>query len=110
MARLKQFKFKAIVSLDACGEQQPGEQYAAGTHSLMVRAPYRHIRGVRRYFPAIIARDDGRSLKPGDSDVVVTVAVADDEACDYFCPGQPITLWNGSDVGHGTISRRAFFS
>jgi hypothetical protein len=53
--------------------------------------------------------DDG-PLNPGDKGVVVTIEIPDDEACDFPGPGQPITLWHGSDVGHGVISRRVFFT
>ncbi|MGE5289840.1 MAG: hypothetical protein ACM3ML_22165 [Micromonosporaceae bacterium] len=100
--------FKAVISLDAEGQREPGGVYRVGTHSLMVRAPCHHLHGVRRYFSAVVSRDDEQPLRPGDSCVVVTIAVADDEAPEFFAPGKPIALWNGGDVGHGTISRPGF--
>jgi hypothetical protein len=107
---LKQFRFKAVVSLDRSGQQPPGGQYPSGTHSLMVRAPCRDQPGLRKYFPAVIFRDDEQPLSPGDTGVIVTIRIADDDAPNFFCPGQPIALWNGGDVGHGTVSRRVFLS
>lgn len=107
---MKQFKFKAVVSLGDSGQQPPGGQYPSGTHSLMVRVPCRHVPALHRYFPAVISRDDEQPLKPGDGGIIVTIAVADDEALEFFGPGQPIALWNGSEVGHGIVSRRVFFA
>jgi len=39
---------------------------------------------------------------------VVTITVTDGLAEAFFAPGQQFTIWNGSDVGHGIISRRIF--
>ena len=57
-----------------------------------------------------IYRTDDRALNPGDNGVIVTIEIPDDEACDFLGPGQPITLWHGSDIDHGIISRRVFFT
>jgi hypothetical protein len=65
---------------------------------------------VQRYFRAAIYKTDDRALNLGDKGVVVTIEIPDDEACDFLGPGQPIALWHGSDIGHGIISRRVFFT
>jgi hypothetical protein len=106
---MKQYKFTAVVTLDPAREG-PTRQYPSVTHSIMVRCGSLRRPAVRRYFPALIWRADGEPLRPGDSSVIVTIAIADDEACEYFDSGQQVTLWNGRVCGHGTIARRVFFS
>lgn len=31
-----------------------------------------------------------------------------DEVDEFFGAGQRFSLWNGADIGHGTISRRVY--
>ena len=109
LTRLRQFKFKAVISLDPAA-QLPATQYPAETHSVMVHASPPGLPGSGRYFPAVIVRDDEQALRPGDSGVIVTISVPDDEASEFFSSGRPFALWTGTDVGHGTVSRHVFFS
>ncbi len=106
---MRLFKFRALITLAAAGQNGLTRQYPSGTHSLMVRCSRLDKPALRRYFPTVIYRDDEQPLKPGDSGFVATIEVPDDEACAYLGPGQHVTLWNGSDIGHGVISRRVFF-
>lgn len=105
----RQFRFKAVISLDPAA-RLPAAQDTAETHSVMVHASRPDLPGSDRYFPAVIARDDEHPLSPGDSRVIVTISVPDDEAAEFFSPGRPFALWTGTDVGHGTVSRHVFFS
>jgi hypothetical protein len=107
---VKQFKFKALISLDAAKGDVHARQYPSGTHCLMVRCTHLSQPAHRRYFPVVIYRDDEQPLRPGDRGTVVTIEVADDDADAFLGPGQHVTLWDGSDVGHGVISRRVFFT
>ena len=107
---MKQYKFMALVTLDAPDPGEPARQYPSGTRSLIVRCSSLGLPGLQSCFPAAIYRADGQPLKPGDASVVVTIEVADDQACAFLGPGQHITLWNGSACGHGTITRRVFFT
>lgn len=110
----KQFKFRAVISLDAEAQmpaaQVPAREYPAETHSVMVHASAPGVPGSDRYFPAVIARDDEQPLRPGDNGVNATISVPDDEAAGFFSPGRPFALWTGTDVGHGTVTRHVFFS
>jgi len=103
-------KFRALINLDGRDPDGAPGSYPSGTHSLMVRCARLGQPAVQRYFPAAIYRTDDRALNPGDKGVIVTIEIPDDEACDFLGPGQPVTLWHGSDIGHGIISRRVFFT
>jgi hypothetical protein len=107
---MRQYKFMALVTLDSAAPGKPTRQYPSGSRSLIVRCSRPGMPGLQRYFPAAIYRADGQPLKPGDASVVVTVEIADDQACAFLGPGQHITLWNGSACGHSIISRRVFFT
>jgi hypothetical protein len=104
---MKQFKFRAVLTLEPAARDHQSKRYPSGTHSLLVRCGRP---GLSKYFPANLYPAGGRPLESGDSHVVVTLEVSGDDACAFLWPGQRITLWNGRDVGHGVISRRAFFT
>ncbi len=53
--------------------------------------------------------DDDRPLRPGDRGVRVIVSVPDDDASGYFESGQRFTVWDRTDIGHGTVAERLFF-
>ena len=65
---------------------------------------------VQRYFPAAIYRADDRPLNPGDKGVVVTIENLTTKPAISWAPASQSRLWHGSDVGHGVISRRVFFT
>jgi len=101
------FKFAAVVTLDAAGRSRG--QYLSGVPGLMVRAPSCQLPARRQYFPAVVYTDDDRPLRPGDKGVHVAMSVPDDDAASFFQSGQHFTLWDGADIGHGTVARRLFF-
>lgn len=80
-------------------------QYSNHTHALMVRARCLSKPSYARWFPAEISWDDEEPLHAGDR-AEVTITMIDDEACSFFGAGQRFSLWDGIDVGHGTISRQ----
>lgn len=86
-----------------------GEEYPNHTRELMLRAESRNRPGSYRNFTAELCWDDEMPLHPGDRHVV-TITVTDDEAAAFLGPGRQFTLWNGADVGHGTISRQMYSS
>ena len=82
-------------------------QYVNHTHALMIRAQCLSDPGYARCFPAELSWEDERPLHPGDR-AEVTITMTDDEVAEFFGAGQRFSLWNGTDIGHGTISRRVF--
>jgi hypothetical protein len=61
----------------------------------------------RKYFEAVIERDDAPSLHHADREIV-TIAVTDSHAGEFFAPGRHFTLWNGHDIGTGVVSRQVY--
>ena len=102
----RRFKFSAVVTLDAVGRSR--RQYLSGVPGLMVRCPSCQRPTQRHYFPAVVYTDDDGPLRPGDKGVPVIISVPDDDASGYFQSGQHFTLWDGKDVGHGTVAQRLF--
>ncbi|HEX3716219.1 MAG TPA: hypothetical protein VHV09_25740 [Trebonia sp.] len=103
----RRYKFSAVVTLEAAGQAR--RQYLSGAPGLMVRAPSCDRPTQQHFFPAVVYTDDDRPLRPGVRGVVVTISVPDDDASECFQPGQHFTLWDGADIGHGTVAQRLFF-
>ena len=101
------FKFAAVVTLDAAGRSRG--QYLSGVPGLMVRAPSCRLPARRQYFPALVFTDDDQPLRPGDKGIHVVMSVPDDDAGTFFQAGQHFALWDGTDVGHGTVAQRLVF-
>jgi hypothetical protein len=119
---MRQVKYLALIALDPVparpdalampkrAKTRVPRQYANHTHALMVRAQSLASPGYTRCFPAELSWDDEGPLHPGDR-AEVTITMTDDEVPAFFGAGQRFSLWDGSDIGHGTISRRlAFFT
>ena len=102
-----QVRYRALIALDAVSRQAGAREYHNHTHSLMVHAHGVGSPAQIRYFPAELSWDDERILHPGDR-AEVTITIVDDEAASFFGCGQRFDLWNGSDIGHGTISRQVY--
>lgn len=103
----RRFKFSAVLSLEAAGRSR--RQYPSGVPGLMLRAPSSRRPTQERYFPAVVYTDEDRPLRPGDHAVPVVISVPDDDAPGYFETGQHFTVWDGTDIGHGTVAQRLSF-
>jgi hypothetical protein len=101
------FRFSAVVTLEAAGPSR--RQYLSGVPGLMVHAPSCLRPAHDQYFPAVINTADGRPLTPGDRGVSVTISVPDDDASGCFQSGQRFIVWDGTDIGHGTVGQRLSF-
>ncbi len=101
------FKFSAVVTLESTGRR--GRPYRSGVPGLMLHAPSCQAPARHQYFPAVVYTDDDRPLRPGDRGVTVTFSVPDDDAACFFQPGQHFALWDGTEIGHGTVAERLFF-
>jgi len=120
--QMGQVRYRAIITLDSVPAEPDAlrmprrtrtplasvpRQYANHTHALMIRACCLARPGYDRCFPAELSWDDEQPLYPGDR-AEVTITMIDDEAPEFFGAGQRFSLWDGADIGHGTVSRRVY--
>ena len=103
----RRFRFSAVVTLDGAGRLR--RQYLSDASGLVLRVASCTQPTLRQYFPALVHTEEGRPLRPGDKAVPAIVSVPDDDASSFFRPGQHFTVWDGSDIGHGTVKMRLFF-
>jgi hypothetical protein len=101
------FKFAAVITLDTA--RRPGGQYLSGVPGLIVHAPSCQPPARHQYFPVVVYTDDDLPLRPGDRGISVVMSVPDDDAADFFQPGRHFALWDGTDIGHGTVAQPLFF-
>ncbi len=111
---MRQVRYRALIALDSVPAEPDTmhvlpvpRQYVNHTHALMVRASCLTKPDYARCFPAELCWDDEEPLHPGDR-AEVTITMTDDEVTEFFGCGQRFSLWNGADVGHGTISRKVY--
>jgi hypothetical protein len=103
----RRFKFSAVVTLDT--SLPPGRQYLSGVPGLVLHAPSCQLPARHQYFPAVVYTDDNRPLRPGTRGSSVIITVPDDDAAAFFQPGQHFTVWDGTDIGHGTVGEHLVF-
>jgi hypothetical protein len=119
---MRQVRYRALIALDSVPAEPEGfvmrrrprvplgsvpRQYPNHTHALMVRACCLSKPAYARCFPAELIWDHEEPLHPGDR-AEVTITMIDDEAPAFFGAGQRFSLWDGADIGHGTVSRQVF--
>jgi hypothetical protein len=93
MAAVRQYRFRALVTLDAAMREGPARGLTSRMRSLTAHGccllqPFCY----RVYLPAVISPDRELPLQPGGR-VVVTIALAGGEAEALFGPGQRFTIW-----------------
>lgn len=94
MAAVRQYRFRALVTLDAAAREGPTRGLTSRMRSLtphdccLLLQPFCY----RVYLPAVISPDRESPLQPGGR-VVVTIALAGGEAEALFAPGQRFTIW-----------------
>jgi hypothetical protein len=96
----RRYRFSALLTLDAA---PAGKRYLSGATGLLVRAPSGERPTEHQIFPAVFYAEDDRPLRPGDKAVPVIISVPDDDASTYFGSGQRFTVWDGAEIGHGTV-------
>jgi hypothetical protein len=101
------FRFRALITLGPDAHDSQGRDYPSGTRAVMVRASSLARPAHWRIFEAVIDRDDEPFVHHGDREIV-TIALTDSRAGEFFAPGQHFTLWNGRDIGTGVVSRHVY--
>ena len=103
---LKPYKFQAVVTL----LPPPGTPAPALLPQPVCRLVVRAAQpgsDARRLFSALVSA--GQDTVPGDErHVVLTVTVLGDGAAECLGAGSDFTLWRGTDIGRGVVTRRIF--
>jgi hypothetical protein len=105
-AVLKPYKFQAVVTLlPPPGATEPAV-LPGPVCRLVVRAAQPGS-DASRLFSALVS--PGQDTGPADNrHVVLTVTVLGDGAAECLAAGSDFTLWRGSDIGRGVVTRRVF--
>jgi hypothetical protein len=106
VAGMKRYKFQALVTPTA-SEDKAREKLSFGSHRLVLRAENTETKR-SQVFAALVDSDDEGPFRPGKPEVVVTLRVIGDDVADYLDIGSHFSLWSGSDIGRGVVTRRLF--
>jgi hypothetical protein len=66
-----------------------------------------HATGDGQLLSALVTTQDG-AVPPGDSHLTVTLVVVGPHPDECLGVGDNFTLWRGTDIARGTITRRLF--
>ena len=105
VARVKRYKFQALVRLD--GKTAPGGRLGPAPRRMVLRGRNDETRR-SQFFSALISCDDDGPFLPGGRQQLVTLRLAGDDVADYFGIGDHFDLWLGDDIGQGVVTRRLF--
>ncbi len=102
---MKRYKYQALVRPAQGGDAQAA--LSSGSHRMVVRAqdPETHRTQV---FRALVDSDEQAPFWPGKPEIMVTVRLIGDDVPDYFDIGSHFSLWLGTDVGQGVVTRRLY--
>lgn len=104
---VKPFKFRALLTLEDASHGGIEADLPINAGRLIIRGHSRNT-VLSKAFTAVLRSDDYEPLHAGDRFRVVTLTVDDALAADFLMPGGRFELWQGHDLGHGTITRRVF--
>jgi hypothetical protein len=103
---MKRYKFQALVTPSA-GDGEAREKLSSGSHRVVLRAENSETKR-SQVFSALVDADEEGPFRPGKPGIVVTLRVIGDDVADYLDIGSHFSLWLGSDVGQGVVTRRLF--
>jgi hypothetical protein len=101
---LKRYKFQALVTPlpDAAGDTSA---LRSGSHRMVLRAENAETHR-SQVFSALVDTEDSDPYQSGTPEIVVTLRVVGDDVADYLDIGSRFSLWLGSDIGQGVVTRR----
>lgn len=102
---MKRFRYQALVTLYPAQQGGLPTSLPAETRCLVVRAADQRTHRSKLFSSVVMTADD-QPLRPGDVHRLVTMQVNGDDARQFMHPGGEFTLWFGTDVGRGTVSRQ----
>jgi hypothetical protein len=104
---MQRYKFQALVtpSPDTGGDLRV--QFISGSHRMVLRAESSEAHRTQVFSALVDGQDDG-TFRPGNPEVMVTLRVIGEDVADHVGIGSHFSLWLGSDVGQGVVTRRLY--
>ena len=103
---MKRYKFQALVTPVSDGAGGTSA-LTSGSHRMVLRAENAETHR-SQVFSALVDTEDSDPYQSGKPEIVVTLRVVGDDVADYLDIGSRFSLWLGSDVGQGVVTRRLF--
>ncbi len=100
---MKRYKFQALVR--PATDDEAREKLSSGSHRMVLRAENSETKRTQ-VFSALVDSDEEGPFRPGKPEIMVTLRVIGDDIDDYLEIGSHFSLWLGSDVGQGVVTRR----
>jgi len=101
---LKRYKFQALVTPLPDGTGGTAA-LSSGSHRMVLRAENAETHR-SQVFSALVDTEDSDTFNSGKPEIVVTLRVVGDDVAEYLDIGSHFSLWLGSDVGQGVVTRR----
>lgn len=101
------YKFKALVTLGQPRDESLAEVRPGLPHRMVVRGQHQQTHSSKFFSALVMNNGEGPPSQP-DGSVMLTVALAGDDAREYFDIGASFSLWLGNDIGRGVVTRRMF--
>jgi hypothetical protein len=98
---MQRLKFQALVTPDQGVDARA--KLSSGSHRMVLRAENSETHRTQ-VFSALVDGED--AFRPGKPQVMVTLRVIGEDVSDYLDIGSHFSLWLGSDVGQGVVTRR----
>ena len=105
VAALKRYKFQALVTAYADDEGDARAKLSSGSHRMVLRAENSETHRSQVFSALVDCEDDG-PFKAGSPQIMVMLRVVGDDIADYLGIGSHFSLWLGSDIGRGVVTRR----
>ena len=101
---MQRFKYQALVTPNVEDDDDARAKLSSGSHRMVLRAMNSETRR-SQVFSALVDGEDG-PFKAGSPQIMVTLRVVGDDVSDYLGIGSHFSLWLGTDIGRGVVTRR----
>ena len=105
MTGMQRFKFQALVTPNVDDDDDARAKFSSGSHRMVLRAMNSETRR-SQVFSALVDGEDDGPFKAGSPQIMVTLRVVGDDVSDYLGIGSHFSLWLGTDIGRGIVTRR----
>ncbi len=102
---MQRFKYQALVTPSADDDDEARAKLSSGSHRMVLRARNSETRR-SQVFSALVDGEDDGPFRAGSPQIMVTLRVVGDDVSDYLNIGSHFSLWLGTDIGRGIVTRR----